>query len=278
MKIAICADSTCDIPKELVDKYNITITPITVIMGDKEFFEGINITSQDIYDFVEKNNMLPKTAAKSTYEYKKVFEELRKNNNAVIHLALSSGVSSTINNAIAAAKELDNVFVIDTKSLSSGSGLLVLSCVDKIKKKMEPEKIVEELKQETEKVQASFIISKLAYLRKGGRCSTIELLGANLLGIKITVQLVDGKMRATKKYTGKLSNCLSKYLKDIVNENPPDLNRVFVTSSSKMPGIKEKLVKEVKALGFKEVIVADAGATICCHCGPNTIGVLYMKK
>lgn len=278
MKIAITADGTCDIPKELAEKYNITLTPIAVIMGDKEYLEGVNIVPQDIYDFVEKNKSLPKTSAKSSVEYKEVFERLRKDFDAVIHFALSFGVSSTGNNALQAAKELENVYVIDTKSLSSGSGLLVLSCAEKIKKGLPLEKILEEIRQEVERVQASFLINKLDYLKKGGRCSAIALFGANLLGIKIKVELVDGKMQPAKKYVGKFPVCLSKYLLDIIKENPPELTRVFVTGSSAMPGIRENLIKEVKALGFKEVIDMQAGATICCHCGPETIGVLYMKK
>ena len=278
MKIAITADDTCDIPRSLAKEHKITLIPIVVIMGDKEYMDGINIVPQDIYDFVEKNKSLPKTSAKSSIEYKEIFENLRKEYDAVIHFALSFGVSSTGNNALQASKELDNVFVIDTKSLSSGSGLLVLSCVEKVKKGLPLETILQEINQEVDKVQASFLINKLNYLKKGGRCSAVALFGANLLGIKIKVELIDGKMQPTKKYVGKFSICLSKYLADTIKENPPKLNRVFVTGSSAMTGIRENLIKEVKALGFKEVIDMQAGSTICSHCGPETIGVLYMKK
>lgn len=278
MKIAITADDTCDIPRNLAKEHKITLIPIVVIMGDKEYMDGINIVPQDIYDFVEKNKSLPKTSAKSSIEYKEIFENLRKEYDAVIHFALSFGVSSTGNNALQASKELDNVFVIDTKSLSSGSGLLVLSCVEKVKKGLPLETILQEINQEVDKVQASFLINKLNYLKKGGRCSAVALFGANLLGIKIKVELIDGKMQPTKKYVGKFSICLSKYLADTIKENPPKLNRVFVTCSSAMTGIRENLIKEVKALGFKEVIDMQAGSTICSHCGPETIGVLYMKK
>ena len=278
MKIAITADGTCDISKKYAEEHNITLTQIAVIMGDKEYIEGINIVPQDIYNFVEKNKVLPKTSAKSSYEYKEVFERLRKDYDAVIHFAISFGVSSSGNNALQASKELDNVYVVDTKSLSSGSGLLVMSCVDKIKKGLPLEKILKEIKEEIEKVQASFLINKLDYLKKGGRCSAIALFGANLLGIKIRVELVDGMMQPAKKYVGKFPVCLSKYLQDIVKEYPPELNRVFVTGSSAMPSIRENLIKEVKALGFKEIIDMQAGSTICSHCGPETIGVLYMKK
>lgn len=278
MRIVITADSTCDIPQNLVKKNNIHIIPITIIMGDKEYLEGVNISRLDIYDFVDKKNILPKTSAKSAYEYKEVFEKLKKEYDAIIHFALSFNISSTGDNALQASKEFENVYVIDTKSLSSGSGLLILSCADKIKKGLPLNQILEEVRQEVDNIQASFIISKLNYLKKGGRCSAITLFGANLLGIKIQVQLIDGKMQPTKKYVGKISVCLERYLNDLIKEYPPELNRVFITSSSAMLGIRGKLIKRVKALGFKEVIETDAGATICCHCGPETIGVLYMKK
>lgn len=276
MKIAITADNTCDIPQKLIEKHNIQICYIPVIMGDDEFRE--NLTHTQIYNFVEQTNILPKTAALSSFDYKETFEKALKDSDAVIHFALSYGISSTGKNAEIAAKEFDNVFVVDTKSLSSGSGLLVLSCAEKIKAGKDVETILKELDQEIEKVQASFLISKLNYLKKGGRCSSVAAFGANLLGIKVLVQLVNGSMKATKKYIGKIDTCLHKYLKDMIEENQPDYTTAFITSSSEMVGIKEKFVEEVNKLGFKEVIEMQAGSTICSHCGPGTIGIIYMKK
>lgn len=276
MKIAITADNTCDLPAELLKENDITLTYIPNIMGDVEYRENIN--SEFIYDFVNRTGILPKTAALSSYDYKEFFEEKLKNYDAVIHFGLSSGVSSTVNNAKTAAGELKNVYVIDTKSLTSGSGLLVLSACDKIKEKKSLEEILQEVEAEVEKVQTSFVISKLAYLRKGGRCSSIALFGANLLGLKILVQLIDGKMEATKKYIGKFETCLTKYLKDMIKENAPNLNRVFITSSSKMPEIVENLVEELKVLGFKNIYLSNTGPTISSHCGPGTLGICYMKK
>lgn len=276
MKIAITADNTCDIPQQLINQNNIHICYIPVIMGDEEFTDNIN--HEMIYSFVEKTNQLPKTAALSEFDYKQTFAKVLEKNDAVIHFALSYGISSTGKNAEVASKEFKNVFVIDTKSLSSGSGLLVLSCAEKIKAGKDLETILKEINEEIEKVQASFLISKLNYLKKGGRCSSVAAIGANLLGIKILVQLVNGSMKATKKYAGKIDGCLKKYLKDMLAENPPDFNKVFITSSSEMVGIKEKFIEEIKKLGFKEVIEMQAGSTICSHCGPGTIGLLYMKK
>lgn len=278
MKIAITADSTCDIPKYLIEENNITIIPLRVITGEEEHKEG-EITSSELYNYVAENKILPKTSAISDFEYKEVFSKLREEYDAVIHFALSYEISSTGSNAERASKELENVYVIDTRSLSSGSGLLVLSCADKIKAGKPIEIILEEIKEEVNKVQASFLINKLDYLKKGGRCSAVTYMAASLLKLKVHIMLEDGKMIKGGVYTGKYDACLTKYLKDTMEKFPPNFEgRVFVTSSSPMEGIREKFSEEVKATGFKDVIIMDAGATICSHCGPETIGVLYMTK
>lgn len=276
MKIAITADDTCDLPKDLIEKYDITLSYIPNILGEKEYRNGL--PSDEIYEYVAQTGILPKTAALNSQDYKEFFEEKLKNHDAVVHFSLSSGISNSYSSAKRGAEECQNVFVVDTKSLSSGSGLLVLLACDLREEGKSAEEIFETLQARTDKVQASFLISKLDYLKKGGRCSSVAAFGANLLGLKIMIEVKDGKMGAGKKYMGKMENALSKYLKDLVANEVPDFNRVFVTSSSKMPGIREKLVEEVKTLGFKEVLVSDAGSTICSHCGPGTIGVLYMKK
>lgn len=276
MKIAITADDTCDLPKDLIEKHDITLSYIPNILGEKEYRNGL--PSDEIYEYVAQTGILPKTAALNSQDYKEFFEEKLKNHDAVVHFSLSSGISNSYSSAKRGAEECKNVFVVDTKSLSSGSGLLVLLACDLREEGKSAEEIFETLQAQTDKIQASFLISKLDYLKKGGRCSSIAAFGANLLGLKIMIEVRGGKMGAGKKYMGKMENALSKYLKDLVANEVPDFNRVFVTSSSKMPGIREKLVEEVKTLGFKEVLVSDAGSTICSHCGPGTIGVLYMKK
>ena len=276
MKIAITADDTCDLPKDLIEKYDITLSYIPNILGEKEYRNGL--PSDEIYEYVARTGILPKTAALNSQDYKEFFEEKLKNHDAVVHFSLSSGISNSYSSAKRGAEECKNVFVVDTKSLSSGSGLLVLLACDLREEGKSAEEILETLQAKADKVQASFLISKLDYHKKCGRCSSVAAFGANLLGLKIMIEVKGGKMGAGKKYMGKMENALSKYLKDLVANEVPDFNRVFVTSSSKMPGIREKLVEEVKTLGFKEVLVSDAGSTICSHCGPGTIGVLYMKK
>lgn len=277
MKIGISADSTCDLPKELIEKYDINIVPLYVNLGDDQYTEA-DITYKEIYDFVDKTGVLPKTSARTPEDYKEVFSKLREKYDAVIHFSLSFEISSTGTNAVQAAKELENVYVIDTKQLSSGSGILILSAIDKINANKPLSDILSECESEANRVQSSFIINKLNYLYKGGRCSAVAVFGANLLKLKIRIQLINGKMEATKKYMGPLKSVLPKYVDDIIKENPPVKTRCFVTSSSPMEGLKEEIVEKVKALGFKEVYPMQAGATICSHCGPETIGILYLRE
>ena len=278
MKIAISCDSTCDIPKNLIEKYDIHLMPITILLGSDERKDGIDITAQDVFDYAEKSVELSRTSAVNVYEDWEYFKKLRESYDAVIHFSLSFGISSTGNNALSASHDVDNVYVIDTKSLSSGSGLLALSCVDKIKEGKDIDTIVSELKAEADKVQASFLVDTLKYLHKGGRCSSIALLGANILQIKPRISLVDGKMEMTKKYRGKISDALLKYFDDILKEVPPDKRRVFVTYSSSVEPARTIILEKLKEMGFEEILESSACATISTHCGPRTLGVLYIAK
>ena len=278
MKIAITADSTCDLSAELVKKHSITIMPIIITLDDKEYADGVDINRESLYDYIEGTGNLAKTAARSIYEYQELFENTLKSCDHIIHFSLSFKISATGSNALKASQEIgtDKVTVIDTKSLSSGSALLALSAAEKINAGKDLDIIKKELLEEREKVQASFLIDTLKYLHKGGRCSGVALLGANLLKIKPRISLVDGEMKVTKKYMGNINIALLKYAKEILDECPPNLDRAFVTNSSEME-IRETLVNMLKEYGFKEVLTADAGCTISTHCGKNTLGILYIK-
>ena len=278
MKIAISCDSTCDIPKALIEKYNIHLMPITILLGSEERKDGIDVSPQDVFDYAEKSGELARTSAVNVYEYLEYFKKLRENYDAVIHFSLSFGISSTGNNALSASHDVDNVYVIDTKSLSSGSGLLALSCVDKIQEGKDIDTIVNELNAEADKVQASFLVDTLKFLYKGGRCSSIALLGANLLKIKPRISLVNGKMEMTKKYRGSISDALIKYFEDIVKEVEPNKRRVFVTYSSPVEPARTIILDKLKKIGFEEILESSACATISTHCGPKTLGILYIAK
>ena len=278
MNIIISAESTIDIQKDLLDKFKIDIVPYTVMMGDKEYVDG-EITNKDIFDFVAKNKILPRTSAINRYQYEEYFKKLLEKGDAVIHICLSSGFSSACSNAQAVAKEMKNVWVVDSKSLSTGIALLCIKAREMATEGMEPEKIVEKLETIVPKVQASFVLDKLEYLHKGGRCSGVALLGANLLSIKPQILVENGKMRVGKKFIGKLDGAVKKYCDDIIKNNPNvDLDHAFVTYSSATKERIEIAKNALKARGFKNIYETTANATVSSHCGPNTLGILFIKE
>ena len=279
MKYKITSDSTCDLSPELLKKYNITLMPIIITLEDKEYQDGINIDQDTLFEYTEKTGNLPKTSARSAYEYTEFFENLLTDCDHIFHFSLSHKISSTGNNAVVASQEIGNnkVTVFDSKSLSTGMGLQIISCAEKIKEGKTVEEITNEIKEEIEKTQASFLIDTLKFLHKGGRCSGIALLGANLLKIKPRISLVNGEMKVTKKYMGNIEQCLIKYTNEMLKECPPNKKRVFITYSSYMP-VADTIEQMLKDYGFEEVYQTNAGPTICTHCGKKTLGVLYIKE
>ena len=278
MKIAISAESTVDLPKELLQKFEISTIPFTVIMGEKEYLDG-EVNSKDIFEFVAKNNVLPKTSAINEYNYGEYFENLLKENDAVIHFALSSEISSACKNAQSVAGRMKNVYVVDSRSLSTGIALLAIKAREMSESGMEAQEIAKNCTELTLKVQASFVLDKLNYLHKGGRCSKIALLGANLLNIKPQILLDDGKMIVGKKYMGNIESCTKKYCADtIAMSGELDLDHAFVTYTSATDKMIECAEQTLKNAGFKNVYKTFAGATITSHCGPNTLGILFIKK
>lgn len=279
MRIAISTDSTCDLPAECIEKYNIKLMPFVITLGDKEYQDGIDINQDMLYEYIERTGELAKTSARNTYDYVEHFEKILTEYDHVIHFSLSFKISSTGNNARIAGEEIGNnkVTVIDSKSLTTGQGLLVLSCAEKIAEGKDLETIVAEMQQEVDKVQASFLVDTLKYLHKGGRCSSLALLGANLLRIKPRISLVEGEMKVTKKYMGNINQALVKYVKEMLVECPPDTKRVFITHSSKME-VATQIRQILTDYGFEEILESDAGSTVCTHCGKNTLGILYIKK
>ena len=278
MKIVISAESTIDLPKELLDKYNIKTTPFTINLGD-ELIEDHFGVSKEIFEFVDKSKKLPKTSAVSPDQFKTHFENLKKDYDAIVHVSLSSLISSAYNNACMVAKEMENVYVVDSKSLSTGIALLAIKGKDLIDEGKDAKEIFETLQALTPKVEASFVLERLNYLHKGGRCSALALLGANILKIKPQIILSDGRMIVGKKYMGKRTKVVDKYIDDLLDNNPnPILEHVFITHSSPMPEAEKILTEKLENRGFKYIHNTLAGGTISSHCGPNCIGVLFLNK
>lgn len=278
MKIAITAESTIDLSRELLEKYDIKTLPFTVILGDNEYKDG-EITSSDIFKFVEENKILPKTSAINEAQYTEFFESVLEDYDAVVHFCLSSEISSACRNAKLAKENFKNVYVVDTRSLSTGIALLAIYARELAVSGKSAEEIYNLCTERTKDVQASFVVKKLDYLHKGGRCSSIALLGANLLSIRPEIVLSDGKMISAKKYLGKMEKVIEKYCKDVLNDNPnPDKKYAFVTYTTATDEMTNVAKSALQNAGFETIYETTAGATITSHCGENTLGILFLNK
>ena len=279
-QIIISSDSTCDLSKELVDRYQIRIQPMGGTLGEQLYRDGVDITPDMIYAHHEKTGQLPKTSAINVVEDLEYFEELTKDGSAVIHFTISSSMSSTYNNACVAAQEFENVYVVDAKNLSTGSGLLVLAAAEMAQEGMEAQQIVEKLNDLADRVDASFVVDNLEYLVKGGRCSALAAFGANLLQLKPCISVKNGAMGVGKKYRGKFEKVLLTNVTDrLADAEDICLDRVFVTHAGCDPKVVESVAEAVKnTLPFREILVTRAGCTVSSHCGANTLGVLFIRK
>lgn len=281
MKIKISSDSTCDLSSELVQKYDVGIVPLSVILGDKAYKDGLEITAQDIFDYVAQTGNLPKTSACGTEEYKDYFQSYLKEYDAVIHFNITSKASVTHSNAVAAAKEFNGkVWVVDSLALSTGQGLLVLKACDLVAEGKSPEEIVAEVNALRPKVNTSFVPDALDYLHKGGRCSLAALMGAKILKLHPMIDIKDGQMYAKKKYIGSIERCLKSYVEELAQTYPEyDKTRCFITHSHCEPALVEKVRAQVRSLfDFDEILETTAGCVVTGHCGKNTLGVLFIHK
>lgn len=278
--IIISSDSTCDLSRELIQRYQIKILPLGVTLGDDIYRDGVDITPDDIYAYHAKTGQLPKTSAINMAENADFFEALTKDGSAVIHFTISSSMSATYNNARMAAEEFEDVYVVDSKNLSTGNGLLVIAAAEMAGRGMEAKEIAEKVSALADHVDASFVVDNLEYLAKGGRCSSLAAFGANLLQLKPCITVKSGAMGVGKKYRGKFDKVLLEYVAErLADGDDIDLDRVFVTHAGCDPEVVERVVEEVKqTLAFKEVFVTRAGCTVSSHCGANTLGVLFIRK
>ena len=286
-KIVLSADTPCDIGEELKARYAVSLYPLHIILDEKQYTDGYDITSAELYEAWWKHKLLPRTAAINPEEYQSYFQAFLDQGLDVIHISLGSGISSSHANALIAAnalKDSGNVYVIDSSSLSTGFGLLVCEAGERIKAGLPAKQIVEEVSALTQDTRASFILDTLEFMRAGGRCSSITQIGAALVNIKPTILVKNdrqGSMVVGKKYMGKLAPSLMKYVDDqLKDRNDLILDRVFVTHSGMDdPTTIDRVVARIKELQpFQEIFVTQASCTISSHCGPNTLGVLFLTK
>ncbi len=279
-KTLILSDSTCDLSAEIIAARDIKISPLTVVLGDEAHRDGVDITPDDVYAYYKTSGNLAKTTATNMTEHEDFINTHVKDGDEAVYFHISSEMSTTFNSARMAAEDMDNVYCIDSRNLSTGIGLLVLHACDLADEGKSAKEIYDEINTLIPKVDASFVVDTLEYLHKGGRCSSIAALGANLLKLRPMIQVKDGKMSVTKKYRGKMSEVLKQYVSEkLTDENKFIGKRIFVTHSGNCDEIALELKTMVEtAYPDKEVLITRAGCTVSCHCGPGTLGVLGIRE
>ena len=273
-------DSTCDLTPELLERYGVELFPLSIVLGDKALKDGLEITPDDIFRHVAAGGGLPSTTAVSVGEYQERFAPLSAQYEAVVHINISSEFSACYQNACIAAEEFDNVYVVDSRNLSTGHGHVVVEAALAAQRGMGAEELVEYLHELTGRIEASFVMDQLAYMVKGGRCSSVTMLGANLLKLKPCIEVKGDKMDVVKKYRGSFDKCLLEYVKDrLSGRDDLVLDRVFLTYSSAPDETVAAVRQAIEQYAhFQEIIETRAGCTITSHCGPNTLGILFIRS
>ena len=280
MAIRITSDSTCDLGV-LAKERNIGIMALNVHLDMETYHDGVDITPEDIFAFVERTKVLPKTSASSEEEYENFFREQLAYGDEVMHFSISSKSSVSHSVAKKAAEKFNGkVRVIDSKALSTGQGLLAVKAADLRDAGKSADEIEEYILSVRNKVNTSFIPDRLDYLYKGGRCSRMAMYGANLLGIHPLIEMNDGQLGAGGKYRGKMAICIKRYIEYLKEKYPVyDKTRCFITHSTADPELVEVAKEKVKeCFDFEEIIETVAGAVITGHCGKNTLGVLFIAE
>lgn len=279
--IIITTDSTSDLSPELLEKYDIKVLPLNIVSETDSKKDGLEINAKDVFEYQRKTGKLLKTAAANMVEWGDFFDSLPEND-GIVNFTISSEMSSTFTNSKMAAEERNEIYTIDSQNLSTGIGLLILTACDLREQGFSAKEIYEKIEALKPYVRASFVIDTLEFLHKGGRCSALAALGANLLKLKPCIEVKDGKMGVAKKYRGKITEVIPKYIKDKLAEfdkiNP---DKVFITHTMDEENmyIVDEMLKYVKEnYNFKHVYTSTAGCTVSVHCGPNTLGILYIDK
>lgn len=281
-KVRILADSTCDLSKELIEKYGIEIVPLNIILDEKSFFDGEDITPDDIYNWAEENKRTPKTAAVGFDRMTAVVEKAKEEGVSLIAFSISSEMSTTFNVMRMVKEELeyDRMFIIDSGNLSTGIGLQVIRAAELAADGVSAEEIVKQIEETKDLVRASFVVKRLDYLAMGGRCSSVAALLGGTLKLKPRIEVSSGKMAAGKKYRGNQDKVILKYVQEMEEDlKAADPRRVFITHS----GCPQELLDSVKAYleqlnKFDEILITRAGGVISSHCGPETLGVLFYAQ
>ncbi|MEE1314711.1 MAG: DegV family protein [Faecalimonas sp.] len=283
MSVKIISDSTCDLSKELVERYNIEIMPLHIVLGDKEYLDGVDLKPDDIYAWADENKTTPKTSAASITDVIGVYEKFKDEYDEIVCFSISGQMSTTVNVMRMAAEEAEmeeRVFVIDSENLSTGEGLLVIEAAILAQEGKSGAEIVEAIEALRPLVRASFVVDTLTYLHRGGRCSGAAALAGSALKLHPEIVVENGAMKPTKKYRGRMNKVILEYAKDMEEAlKNARKNRVFITHS----GCEEEVIVSVREYleslqHFEEILITRAGGVISSHCGPGTLGVLFIEK
>ncbi len=277
-KVKICADSVCDLSEELKKRYDISVVPLYVNRGGETLKDGVEITQKDVFEHYRTTGKLCSTAAVNIDDFSKFYAEQLKDCDELVMITISSEFSSTFQNACIAAEDLPNVHVVDSRNLSTGEGLVAVSAAKMAAKGMSADEIVNGLKEIIPKVDATFFVANIEYLHKGGRCSSIAALGANLLKLKPCIAVIDGKMKVIKKYRGSIEKTINDYVKDRLTDADVDEDLIFITHTTSPENTAHAAEEIRKYKNFSEIAVTDAGCTVACHCGEDTLGILFIRK
>lgn len=275
--IKITADSTCDLSNDILEQLQISLAPLHVLVDEEDYLDGLAIQPTDIFEYVSNQGKTCSTAAINVFEYEQFFKSFAEAHEAVIHINLSQHLSSCYQNAKLAAQNFDNVYVIDSLNLSTGSGHLVYEAAMLAQQGLSVSQIIARIESLKANVSASFVIDKMDYLKKGGRCTSLEAFGATLLKIKPSIEVIDGKMTVGKKYRGNFHSVLEKYVANqLVNLEKVDPTRIFITHSYCSAETVQKVRQQLESYNhFEQILETTAGCTISTHCGPNTLGILF---
>ena len=281
MRIRISADSTCDLSKELLEKYDVAITPLYIRLGEKDLKDSIEVTRDDIFSYVERTKSIPKTAAVNVGDYVDFFTKVKEEGyDGIVHFTISADMSSCYQNACLAAGTFENVYIVDSRTLSTGIGHLVLDACELRDEGKTAKEIFDILEERKQKLDVSFVLDTLRYLALGGRCNSLLAFGANILNIKPSIQVKEGKMGVDKKYRCSFERAVVRYINDkLADHDSLNLKRIFITDSGCSDEVRNAAEEAVlKNAPFAEVIHTRAGCTVSSHCGPNCIGILFYRK
>lgn len=278
-KVKIMSDSTCDLSEELLAQFDIAVLPHPIVRDGELLQDNVTITPDDIYAHYEKTGRLCTTSAPNAYDYEMCWKPWLDEGYEIVHFTISSEMSTAYNQAVLAAEETGHVYPVDSRTLSTGIGLLVLEACDLRDQGLSAEAIAEKVREDAAKCQASFLVDVIEYLWKGGRCSSVAAIGANILKLKPRIDVLEGNMLSTKKYRGKTKKCFAAYADDLLKgKDNIRQDRIFITHSGIDPEIIEMVREKIHEWqpGIANIYVTRAGGTISCHCGPGTLGILYM--